>query len=73
MKYRVVPPDIETFVNDDYYLGKIFGTKLPNGLFQYWMDVLKEIYPTPIICRYPYVSLGGAIKYQSHQVEIFDN
>lgn len=61
MKYRVVPPDIETFVNDDYYLGDIFGTKKSNGLYSYWMDVLKEIYPTPVICRYPYVSLGGAI------------
>lgn len=61
MGYEKMPPTIEEFVCNDYYLGKVFNPKLPNGLYPYWMDVLKKIFPNPIICRYPYLSLGGAI------------
>lgn len=61
MGYGKIPPTIEEFVCNDYYLGKVFSPKLPNGLYPYWMDKLKEIFPNPVICRYPYLSLGGAI------------
>lgn len=59
MGYGKLPPTVEEFICDDYYLGKVFNPKLPNGLYPYWMDVLKKIFPNPIICRYPYISLGG--------------
>lgn len=51
--------DIETFIKDDYFLGLI--TQGGNGLYDYWKDVLKRMYPSPVINMYPYVSLGGAI------------
>ena len=59
MGYGKIPPTIEEFICNDYYLGKVFSPKLPNGLYPYWMDKLKEIFPNPVICRYPYISLGG--------------
>lgn len=61
MGYGKIPPTIEEFVCNDYYLGKVFNPKLPNGLYPYWMDVLKKVFPDPITCRYPFISLGGAI------------
>lgn len=54
-----VPPGIEQFLCDDYYLGLI--TNGGSGIYQYWHDKLKEIYPSPVINKYPYISLGGAI------------
>lgn len=61
MGYGKIPPTVEEFVCNDYYLGKVFSPKLPNGLYPYWMKKLKEIFPNPVICKYPYISLGGAI------------
>ena len=59
MGYGKIPPSIEEFILNDYYLGKIFNPKLPNGLYPYWLKVLKRIFPNPVQTRYPYVSLGG--------------
>jgi len=43
--YMETPPDILTFVSDDYYLGKSFnGGK---ALYPYWKKKLIELYPTP--------------------------
>lgn len=61
MGYKKMPPTIDEFISNEYYLGKIVGPHLPNGIYPYWMDVLRKIFPNPIICRYPYISLGGAI------------
>lgn len=52
--------DIETFIKDDYYLGLI--TQGGNGIFDYWKETMKDMYPSPVINKFPYVSLGGAIK-----------
>lgn len=61
MGYGKIPPTIREFIENDYYLGKVFNPKLPNGLYPYWMDVLEEVFPNPIIVKHPYISLGGAI------------
>jgi len=43
--YMETPPDIMTFISDDYYLGKSFnGGK---ALYPYWKKRLIELYPTP--------------------------
>jgi len=43
--YIETPPDIMTFISDDYYLGKSFnGGK---ALYPYWKRKLIELYPTP--------------------------
>jgi hypothetical protein len=52
-----MPVDIETFIKDPYYLGESVG----KTLFPFWLDKLKQIYPNPIMTKYPYISLGGAI------------
>lgn len=53
--------DIETFIKDDYYLGLI--TQGGNGIFDYWKNTMKSMYPSPVINKFPYVSLGGAINF----------
>lgn len=55
--YERVPSDIESFINDDYYLGR----SMRDTLYPFWMDELKKIFPNPVITRHPYISLGGAI------------
>lgn len=52
------PVDIETFIEDERFLGKIYGN---GGLFPYWKKVLKKIYPTPFTCPYEEVILSCAI------------
>lgn len=56
--YKKIPPTIEQFVMDDYYLGKMFGH---GGIYPYWMEVLKKIYPTPIHTAHPFVVFTGPI------------
>ena len=52
------PVDIETFIEDEYYLGKIYGK---GNLFPYWKRVLKKVYPNPFHCPYEEVILSCAI------------
>jgi len=56
--YEEIPVDIETFVDDPYYLGNYFGE---DGIYPFWRKVLKEIYPSPFSHRYWLVGLRGAI------------
>lgn len=51
--------DIDTFIKDDYFLGLI--TQGGAGIYDYWKDTMKKMYPSPVVNMYPYVSLGGAI------------
>lgn len=51
--------DIETFVNDDYFLGQV--TQGGKGVYSYWHRELAKLYPNPVTNKYPFVSLGGAI------------
>ena len=51
--------DIDTFICDDYFLGQI--TQGGQGIYDYWKDILRKMYPSPVINRYPFVSSGGAV------------
>ena len=55
-KFKEKPVDIETFVNDPYYLGGVWGKEL----YPYWMDLLKTVYPSPIINPFNEVILSCA-------------
>jgi peptidoglycan biosynthesis protein MviN/MurJ (putative lipid II flippase) len=55
--YERVPVDIETFIMDDYYLGQ----SMRDSLYPFWLDELKKIFVSPVLTKYPYISLGGAI------------
>jgi hypothetical protein len=54
--YRELPPTIEKFVTDPYYLGKCCTT-----LYPFWKKKLMEIFPTCIHNRYPLVIFTGGI------------
>ena len=56
--YKKMPVDIETFIEDPFYLGNSFGD---GKLFPYWKQKLKEVFPTPIHINKMIVILTGAI------------
>ena len=55
--YTEVPPTINEFIEDDYYLGKY----LKNFLYPGWKDVLNKIYPNSLYSPYNEVAATGAI------------
>lgn len=57
----VVPVSIEQFYTDTYYLGNELLTNEGRGVFDFWKDKFRDIFPTPIFTRYPYLSFGGAL------------
>ena len=54
-----IPTDIKTFLFDEYFLGVDQITNRGKAVFPYWIDKLEEIFPNPIITRYPYILFGG--------------
>jgi len=56
--YSKMPPSIEEFIEDEYYLGETFGD---GKLYPYWKEKLVELFPTPIHTAYTYIVLTGAI------------
>lgn len=54
-----VSVSIDQFLEDEFYLGLI--TNKGNAVFNFWRDKLREIFPTPIMTRYPYLSFGGKL------------
>lgn len=52
-------PDIESFICDDYYLGRT--TNGGKAVFPYWMELLKEIFPNPLYSNYDTVFNRSAI------------
>lgn len=56
-----VPVDIHTFLFDDYYLGSDQITNHGKSIFKYWLDKYDEIFPNPILNKYPYLSFGGSV------------
>lgn len=59
--YREIPVDIETFLTDDRYLGNSWKDKEGNlKLYPYWLDVLKDIFPTNVDTNYDTLLESGA-------------
>lgn len=54
--YKKMPPSIDEFIEDEYYLGLV--TK---NLYPFWREQLREIFPTPIHTRYPILVITGSI------------
>lgn len=57
--YESVPVDIETFINDPMYMGAIYNSDTGGGVYPYWMQRLKEIYPNPLYSPKIEVCLSG--------------
>lgn len=56
--YNTCPVGIETFINDPYFLGDIYG----GCLFKIWRDVLNEVYPAPFLKKYDHIVLSCATR-----------
>lgn len=56
--YKENPVDINTFIDDPYYMGGIYG----GILFNIWRDLLNEIYPAPFCKKYEEVILSVATR-----------
>ena len=53
--YSRLPPDIETFIKHEFYLGDSVD------IYPFWVERLKEIFPSPIHTNYLIASLNCAI------------
>lgn len=59
--YNEVPVDIETFLTDDNYLGKAWKDAAGKSkLYPFWLDRLKELFPTNIDTNYNTFLESGA-------------
>lgn len=46
-EYNEIPVDIETFIKDDNYMGQAWkDSEGKLKLYPYWLDKLKELFPT---------------------------
>ena len=60
--YESVPPTIEEFMDDEYFLGSILvNDDGESTVYPIWREALKEIYPDPFYSPYLQVVLTGAI------------
>lgn len=55
--YESVPVDINTFLDDPYYLGQIYSGRV----YKYWRDALNKIYPNPLYSPYVEICITGCI------------
>lgn len=56
--YESVPVDIDTFLDDPYYLGQTYGD---GAVYPYWREALHKIYPNPLYSPYEEICISGAI------------
>lgn len=48
-EYNEIPVDIDTFIDNDYYLGQAWKDSSGNSkMYPYWRKVLRELFPTNI-------------------------
>lgn len=78
--YKRMPVDIDTFMDDPYYMGLI-----SKNLYPFWRDLLRKIFPTPIHTSTPILVFTGAIgtgkstavrfmfDYMKHRIECLTN
>lgn len=65
--YEEIPVDIETFIDDDDYLGKglhlvdEYTGERKQTVFPYWIEMLKKLFPTNVDTAYNTLVLSGAI------------
>lgn len=60
--YEEIPVDIETFLKDPKYLGGgLVNAEGKFTVFPYWVEMLKEVFPTNTETRYNTLVLSGAI------------
>ena len=60
-EYSEIPVDIETFITDDHYLGQAWKDAAGKlKLYPFWMDVLKELFPTNVDTNYTTLLESGA-------------
>lgn len=57
--YESVPVDIDTFLNDPYYLGQTYDNG--KAVYSYWREALHKIYPNPLYSPYEEVAVTGCI------------
>lgn len=57
--YESVPVDIDTFLNDPYYLGQTYDNG--SAVYSYWREALHKIYPNPLYSPYEEVAVTGCI------------
>lgn len=59
--------DIDTFLDDPYFLGNVFKTeydsqgRVVTGIFPYWREYLRELFPTRLLTKSSYVVHTGCI------------
>ena len=59
--YNEIPVDIETFLTDDHYLGQAWKDATGKlKLYDFWMERLKELFPTNIDTAYNTLLESGA-------------
>ena len=59
--YSEIPVDIRTFLTDDRYLGQAWKDAEGNlKLYDFWLDILEDIFPTPFETRYTTLLESGA-------------
>lgn len=56
--YVSVPVSIDQFIEDPYYLGQIYGD---GGVYPYWVERLRQIYPNPLYSPGQEILISGAI------------
>lgn len=56
--YIKLPPTIEEFIENPYYLGTVYGK---GKLYEFWMPILKKIFPDAITTKYNNIVLTGAV------------
>lgn len=60
-EYTEIPVDIETFITDDNYLGQAWKDATGKlKLYPFWLDVLKELFPTNVDTNYTTLLESGA-------------
>ena len=56
-----IPVDIDTFINDPYYLGDFYYPDGDDGVYAIWRENLQEIFPSPYYSNYNEVVILGAV------------
>ena len=52
---------IDRFLEDPYFLGSKEITDEGRSVFDIWRKSLREIFPSPLITKFPYISLSGCV------------